>query len=186
MIRRDCANYITDGIFIGDKNDAVNLTFLKKNNIKAILNTAFDIPKWEEDKLKKHNIAYLKLPMSDSPTEDIKKYYLRAYQFISENTLPFRDSNVLVHCAVGMSRSVTMVFAYLLLEGYTFEESWKLVKKRKIAQPNTGFMEQLRYLANTLKKPRAPGGKGKFVDLQPIEIRRKSIKGAKPFQSMFF
>jgi protein-tyrosine phosphatase len=49
-------------------------------------------------------------------------------------------SAVLCHCLVGMSRSVTVVIAYLMLmKGMTLRDAAGLVKdKRPIAYPNLG------------------------------------------------
>ncbi|KAB8280029.1 protein-tyrosine phosphatase-like protein [Yarrowia lipolytica] len=53
---------------------------------------------------------------------------------------------VLVHCMAGISRSSTIVIAYLMKKlGLTAEQGLALVKKgRKIANPNPSFVEQLK------------------------------------------
>ena len=50
-----------------------------------------------------------------------------------------------MHCAVGKSRSVSVILAYLLKEkGISITEGLKLVKeKRPVAQPNKNYMRQL-------------------------------------------
>lgn len=50
-----------------------------------------------------------------------------------------------MHCAVGKSRSVSVILIYLLLEkGIGINDGLKLVKeKRPIAQPNASYMRQL-------------------------------------------
>ncbi len=50
-----------------------------------------------------------------------------------------------VHCAVGKSRSVSVILIYLLKAlGIGINEGLKMVKdKRPIAQPNFGYMKQL-------------------------------------------
>lgn len=56
-----------------------------------------------------------------------------------------QDGAALVHCQVGMSRSASVVIAYLMFsEGMTLHKAFVLVKgKRPVTAPNYGFMEQL-------------------------------------------
>jgi protein-tyrosine phosphatase len=51
------------------------------------------------------------------------------------------QTNVLVHCQMGMSRSSTLVIAFLMKEfNWGFKEAFKYTKnKRPIVQPNEGF-----------------------------------------------
>ena len=52
---------------------------------------------------------------------------------------------VLVHCYAGLSRSVTVIVAYLMQnERMLLDEALRFVKhKRPYAQPNPGFLKQL-------------------------------------------
>ena len=56
-----------------------------------------------------------------------------------------QENRVLVHCLAGMSRSVTIVIAYLLATTpMTTEEATEFVRsKRSIIRPNYGFIKQL-------------------------------------------
>lgn len=59
----------------------------------------------------------------------------------------------MVHCQAGVSRSVSLVMAYLIRKyriGY--EEAFTMVKKRRpVANPNKGFTKQLRRFADEVK-----------------------------------
>lgn len=59
----------------------------------------------------------------------------------------FKKNNkrVLVHCIQGISRSVSMVIAYLIAkENMSLRDAYALVKaQRKLARPNKGFLKQL-------------------------------------------
>lgn len=61
--------------------------------------------------------------------------------------------NVLVHCAAGVSRSASLVIAYMMkVKGMSFTESHNYVKsKRGVIQPNEGFIEQLKKYEQILK-----------------------------------
>ena len=52
---------------------------------------------------------------------------------------------ILIHCICGVSRSVTILLAYIIKKyNYTPQYALKLVKKkRNIANPNSNFMKQL-------------------------------------------
>ncbi len=53
---------------------------------------------------------------------------------------------MLVHCRAGVSRSATIVLAYCMHDlGMKLKDCLKMVKeKRKIVDPNEGFMEALK------------------------------------------
>uniref|UniRef100_A0A3Q3GE17 Dual specificity protein phosphatase n=1 Tax=Kryptolebias marmoratus TaxID=37003 RepID=A0A3Q3GE17_KRYMA len=60
---------------------------------------------------------------------------------------------VLVHCAVGVSRSASLVLAYLMIHhGYTLLDAIGKVKERRWIFPNGGFLRQLRALDVKLRK----------------------------------
>jgi|Transcript_16792 protein-tyrosine phosphatase len=49
---------------------------------------------------KHQNIQYLQIHVDDDPTEDLRRYWDTAFDFIDQS-----DNNVLVHCVSGISRS---------------------------------------------------------------------------------
>lgn len=60
---------------------------------------------------------------------------------------------ILVHCAVGVSRSATLVLAYLMLyHSLTLVEAIKKVKDHRGIIPNRGFLRQLLALDRRLRK----------------------------------
>uniref|UniRef100_A0A3B3UPR7 Tyrosine specific protein phosphatases domain-containing protein n=1 Tax=Poecilia latipinna TaxID=48699 RepID=A0A3B3UPR7_9TELE len=59
--------------------------------------------------------------------------------------------NVFVHCAMGLSRSSTLVLAYLMIhENMTLVDAIKAVSANRNVSPNEGFLEQLRRLDTKL------------------------------------
>lgn len=58
---------------------------------------------------------------------------------------------VFVHCAMGLSRSSTLVLAYLMIyENMTLVDAIKAVSANRNISPNAGFLEQLRELDKEL------------------------------------
>lgn len=65
---------------------------------------------------------------------------------------------MLVHCARGISRSATLVLAYLMLrEGLTLVEALEAVCRHRNILPNAGFLNQLRQLDASLARQRNKG-----------------------------
>merc|ERR1712228_736386 len=76
-------------------------------------------------------------------TEPIKEFFTEATQFI--HSWMSREQPVLVHCRAGVSRSASVVIAYLMeFQGYTLHDAFFLVRShRSVITPNPGFMDQL-------------------------------------------
>jgi protein-tyrosine phosphatase len=89
------------------------------------------------------DIQHLKFNLNDCQSQDATHTFKPAFEWI-ENAR--RTSNVLVHCAAGISRCSTILIAYLLQKyKWTFDYSLKVIQERRpCCQPNTGFCKQLR------------------------------------------
>lgn len=66
-----------------------------------------------------------------------------AYNFIDDAIK--NNSNVLVHCRAGASRSVSMIIYYLMKKNHiSFSDALKIINNiRKLANPNNSFQKQL-------------------------------------------
>jgi len=98
--------------------------------------------------------AYCKCDILDRKDVDISEHFEPAFKFIEEA----KESNsaVVVHCQVGISRSATIVIAYLMktLE-YTLAQAFDHVRDcRPIIKPNSGFMRVLKRYDEMLQSRR--------------------------------
>lgn len=86
-------------------------------------------------------------PQSQSYSHQHNHSHQHSRQLQRAQTHPHRttQNKVLVHCALGRSRSVSVVCAYLIhSHGYGPDEALEMVKRlRTVAQPNSGFVGQL-------------------------------------------
>lgn len=129
----ECISKIIDGLYLGDIRCASNLKILKLHNIKYILNVTDDIPFFF-----KNNFEYARIPIKDKPDVDISVFFNHSSSYI-ENRI--RDGNIFIHCYAGISRSSSIVIAYLIIKKkYSYNDAYNLVKsKRPCIRPNKGF-----------------------------------------------
>ena len=82
----------------------------------------------------------LQIPIRDTPFEELAAHLTRTSMFI-DDALRKRGC-VLVHCVQGMSRSASVVAAYLMAaNGWTVRQAVDFVRSRcSTAQPNSGFL----------------------------------------------
>ena len=85
-------------------------------------------------------VKYLNVNVDDYPSENIVEHFDRTYKYIEEAPGP-----VLVHCAAGVSRSSSIVIAYLMKKyQMNLESALTLTySRRRVIHPNEGFLEQL-------------------------------------------
>jgi protein-tyrosine phosphatase len=60
------------------------------------------------------NFKYLTLPLLDTPTQNIVKYFNKANEFITEAIQTDPKTRVLVHCFAGKSRASTIMLSFLM------------------------------------------------------------------------
>uniref|UniRef100_A0A8C5M5K3 Dual specificity protein phosphatase n=1 Tax=Leptobrachium leishanense TaxID=445787 RepID=A0A8C5M5K3_9ANUR len=140
-------------LYLGDQEIAANRGELIQLRITHILNATHS--RWRgAEGYEGMNISYMGIDAQDSPTFDMSVHFYTAADFI-HNALRDKGGKILVHCAVGVSRSATLVLAYLMIHhDMTLVDAITTVKDRRGIIPNRGFLRQLINLDNTLKRNR--------------------------------
>ncbi|KAJ3358709.1 hypothetical protein GGF32_010049 [Allomyces javanicus] len=102
-------------------------------------------------------VEYLKIPLDDVPSARIDMHFQQALDFInSARAMP--DGRCLVHCFAGVSRSTSLVLAYLMsAQGCTLAQAYHTTfRSRPVIQPNEGFSKKLQKLEKELRGTRYP------------------------------
>lgn len=133
---------IQPGLFLSSQDPANDIESLRQNDIRHVCSIGLTVSNKCKD------VNYRHFELLDLPEANIEAVLRDCLQFIHENS----SENVLVHCNAGVSRSATIVIAYLMAtRGCSYDEAFAIVKdKRNCARPNEGFVEQLRSLENTI------------------------------------
>jgi len=98
-------------------------------------------------------IRTLQIPLLDTPFAELAAFLPSTTDFLTD-ALRDKNAKVLVHCVKGVSRSASVISAYLIARhGWTTDQAVNyLQSKRSNAQPNRGFISQLDEYARSLKQ----------------------------------
>ena len=134
---------ITDAIYVGNMSTGTNLAFLKRLGVTHVVSalSCFDPPHPNEFK-------YLHICCHDWEFEPISLRFNESNVFI-QNAID-QGGKVYIHCMSGISRSVTLVMAYLVT-WFALEKNDRSItdilehvrERRLLANPNSGFITQL-------------------------------------------
>lgn len=92
-------------------------------------------------------------PLDDLPFSELAAFLPHTTAFL-RGALTDPNARVLVHCMEGISRSTSVVAAYLIAEfGWSTSQAIQFVKsRRRAAEPNVGFVQQLQEYAASLRR----------------------------------
>lgn len=165
----DCAHRIytsnANSIFLGPKQAAGRDAYqsLLDANVGGIVNCTTRIPCYHRNNLHQHNrndndnekrIRYCQVPIHDIESADMFSYLDGVTTFM-HTILSRLNQSVLVHCEFGVSRSSTIVIAYLMrYQGMTRDQAYVKTKSmRPCTSPNVGFWNQLKQWEDKLLLP---------------------------------
>ncbi len=140
----DDIDQITETIYLGNIDAAFNKKKLKQLGIKKVLTvmSAFG------NHYSPHEFIHKSIDVDDDFRTNIICHFKECISFIEGK------DKIFVHCAAGMSRSPTIVIAYIMWKRkLRLNEAIKFVKeKRSIISPNDNFMNQLKIFEELLIK----------------------------------
>ncbi|XP_078700344.1 uncharacterized protein LOC144927093 isoform X1 [Branchiostoma floridae x Branchiostoma belcheri] len=144
-------NEVFPNIFIGDQDAARDRSSVVAMGVTHVVNAAHG--RWNkrnEEMYERMGIKYLGVPGQDCESFDMSPYFDDAALFM-HHCITERRGKVLVHCAVGFSRSPTLVVAYLMLyHRMSAQEALKTIRAKRMIGPNRGFLRQLADFNNKL------------------------------------
>ncbi|KAE8355058.1 protein-tyrosine phosphatase-like protein [Aspergillus coremiiformis] len=149
---------IIPGLYLGNLTASHNLRLLRAHNITAIVSLTMNAcEEWDtttREVVPKDRHKWIQC--EDSFTQDLLGFLGEVCDFIDlavPGGLVWRDlvhrnesrPGVLVHCTLGVSRSSSVVIAYLMRRfGIGLDEAWRFVKsRRRGVRPNWHFRRQL-------------------------------------------
>ncbi|KAJ7065208.1 protein-tyrosine phosphatase-like protein [Mycena amicta] len=167
--------YLSDYLTAHNEKDLVRLNI---SHVVSVLDRVPSIPGHIPEDRKLH------ISVADRSDVDISQYLTQTTAFIAAALAESEDNNVLVHCFQGVSRSATVVCAYLVATtSMSSSESIGYVQgKRPIVCPNLGFRRQLQaWSAQNYGESMKRGRVGKFTSSFAETFRElKAIAGAQP------
>ena len=142
----DTISQITDNIYLSNIIGAHYIIHDNSNilNISCVINCTKTIPNYFE----KNNITYMRVPVDDTTMQNIEQYFDSTYNFIEKCIS--ENKKILIHCYAGVSRSATILIAYLIRKNkWSLDNTIAFVKsKRSIIHPNQDFYKALVILSN--------------------------------------
>eukprot|EP01102_Stenamoeba_stenopodia_P021960 TRINITY_DN8987_c0_g1_i1.p1 TRINITY_DN8987_c0_g1~~TRINITY_DN8987_c0_g1_i1.p1 ORF type:complete len:194 (-),score=20.41 TRINITY_DN8987_c0_g1_i1:65-646(-) len=137
----DISEILPGKLYLSSLSATHHHPWLVERRVSHILSITFSMV------LPRENIKHMQIKLLDDQLARISEHFEVATSFIHEAIS--NDGCVLVHCDAGVSRSSTLVLAYLIKHHQmSLTEAHKLVKsKRDLIAPNLGFLLQLQLYA---------------------------------------
>ncbi|KAJ7432382.1 protein-tyrosine phosphatase-like protein [Mycena galericulata] len=142
---REDITEILPNLFLGSQAGALNHQLLRRHGITHILSVMNPNP---AHSLQQNDDGFRRMivPVQDWPDEELLTHFKRANSFIDDARV-IAGEGVLVHCYQGVSRSATVVAAYLMASHPHTPDYISAIKflqsLRPIVEPNAGFLDQL-------------------------------------------
>ena len=133
---------LSNRVFLGNEDNARDLDLLQSYAITHVISLTQSVYHPEK-------FVYYPINIDDSPLANIYQYFEPCVEFINDALAAPSSTdgqNILVHCAAGVSRSASIVIAYIMsAQRVDYETALGMVRAdRHYVCPNEGFVLQLR------------------------------------------
>jgi protein-tyrosine phosphatase len=139
---------IVDNLFLGDIDDVQSLNFISDHNIQLIINAAEEVSVPDYANVNK----VINLNWKDSLKQPIS-FNLLDELIETINEYLHDGKGVLVNCYAGISRSTTIIVAYMMkMYNMKFKKAyWHVIERRVDVMPNDNFILILKRYEKYLK-----------------------------------
>jgi len=144
-------NKVYNGILISNGETVQNIAHLKSIGVTHVLNTAEQHVDVSPGAFSLNKIQYYGFHVDDLPHANISRHFRRTTDFIQRAVET--GGTVCVNCYMGLSRSATVVIAYLMMkQNMTCKQALDVISQGRKVRPNPGFLQQLAELEHTLRR----------------------------------
>lgn len=142
MAKSSSCHEILPRLYLGDISIATNKDEITRLGITDMI--TIEIKPLSTGDLAPTVKRYLYINVMDHSKQDILSHFETSNEFI-ETALKTPSNKVYVHCVAGISRSATLVIAYIMkTRSMNYQEAFDLVRhQRRVIDPNEGFVRQL-------------------------------------------
>jgi len=137
---------IANGLFVGSAADAACAPNLSRDGITLVVNVTEDLPNFFEG-VGYGSPEYVRVPILDTPNASFQPHTEAVKSALQKiRRVRTNGENVLVHCLMGASRSVSIACLVIMEDtNCTAEDAYFIVKsKRPPARINVSFMQDLK------------------------------------------
>ncbi|XP_012261545.2 dual specificity protein phosphatase 19 [Athalia rosae] len=125
-------------LYFGSQDPVVNIDILQRYKIRHVISIGITV------EVRFKEICYYSVDLLDVPESSIFNTLKTCFSIIKSN----QHENIFVHCNAGVSRSASVIIAYLMVtENLSYDKAYQRVKSvRQCIKPNDGFVRQLKAL----------------------------------------
>ncbi|KAF3928614.1 hypothetical protein AA313_de0204485 [Arthrobotrys entomopaga] len=183
---------IEDNLYLGGSESSYVREILEEHQISAVV--SITVGRWSLWRMPwYHQLVpeghHIYVPTKDSMTHNLLPDLARMCDHIDKYRYGEITGNVLVHCDQGVSRSATVVIAYLMrLHKWSFIDTYAFVKEKRRIRPNQNFREQLQVWEAVEYKIWEEGYEGQvpkpeyraFLERRAVRLKEAGLTGDEP------